>query len=111
TIVDVGANIGAAAVFLLHLFPESRVIAVEPAPGNFDVLQKNLAPYGDRAAIVPAAVWPTPTKVQLQRGFRDGRDWSIQVRPAEAGTVEGITVNQLLERFHLKGIELLKIDI
>jgi FkbM family methyltransferase len=115
TIVDIGANIGAAAVAFLHQFPKARLIAVEPAAGNFAVLQQNLAPFADRAVAVHAAVWPTPARLQLHGGFRDSLDWSFQVRPAQdisaEPSVEGITIPQLLEQQRIDGIDLLKIDI
>jgi FkbM family methyltransferase len=115
TILDVGANIGAAAVYLLHLFPDAKLIAIEPAPGNFAVLQKNLASYQGRATAVPAALWSSETNLQIQRGaFRDGLDWSIQVKPADpatSATVPGITMPQLLASQNLDQIDLLKIDI
>jgi FkbM family methyltransferase len=98
-------------VFFLHLFPQSRIVAVEPAPGNLAVLEKNLAPYGARAHVVRAAVWPTAASLQIERGFRDGLDWSLQVRPAETGTVPGVTVPRILERHHLGHVDLLKVDI
>ena len=43
TIVDVGANIGASAVFFKHRYPEARLLAFEPVPSNFAMLQKNTA--------------------------------------------------------------------
>jgi FkbM family methyltransferase len=110
TIVDAGANVGAASVFLLDLFPQARLVAIEPAAGNLAVLEKNLAHYGNRATVVRGAVWPSATKLEIDRGYRDGLDWSIRVRPGE-GEVEGITVPQLMERQRLDPIDLLKIDI
>lgn len=53
--IDLGAHIGSASVLLLSRNPDLRVIAVEPLPGNVDILAQNLAPYGERAVIVAAA--------------------------------------------------------
>jgi FkbM family methyltransferase len=41
-IVDAGANIGASSVFFAMVFPESRIVAVEPEPANFALLCANV---------------------------------------------------------------------
>lgn len=113
-IVDVGANIGAASVMLLTLFPQAKVIAIEPEPGNVAMLERNLAPYGERAVVIQAALWPTAEPLQVVRHhYRDKLDWSNQVKPADntASTVPGITMQEILEMQKLTSIELLKIDI
>lgn len=56
-IVDVGGHIGAFAYACL-IRGAGKVITCEPEPGNVELLQKNLARFGDRVEIIPAAVWP-----------------------------------------------------
>jgi FkbM family methyltransferase len=56
-IVDVGGHIGAFAYACL-IRGAGKVITCEPEPGNLELLRKNLARFGDRVEIVPAAVWP-----------------------------------------------------
>jgi FkbM family methyltransferase len=47
TVVDIGANIGYfALVYLSQSRPAGAVIAIEPHPGNFSLLQKNIALNG-----------------------------------------------------------------
>ena len=46
-IVDVGANIGASAVFFKTRYPRARIYAFEPVPSNFDLLQRNTAEFRD----------------------------------------------------------------
>jgi hypothetical protein len=59
-IIDCGANVGYASAYFLSRFPGSHVIAVEPDPGNFELLKANLAPYGNRCRLVNSAVWSKP---------------------------------------------------
>jgi FkbM family methyltransferase len=40
-IVDAGANIGASAVWFAVSFPKSKIVVIEPAPGNCDLLKRN----------------------------------------------------------------------
>ena len=47
-VIDCGANAGFSTSYLLSQFPQSTVLAVEPDPGNFAALRKNVLPYGER---------------------------------------------------------------
>ncbi|KAE8159363.1 S-adenosyl-L-methionine-dependent methyltransferase [Aspergillus tamarii] len=42
-IVDVGANIGLFSLHMKEKYPDSKIIAFEPAPENFEALNRNLA--------------------------------------------------------------------
>jgi FkbM family methyltransferase len=44
-IVDIGANIGAASVYLHTQYPEARILAVEPSAAAFALLKQNTAPF------------------------------------------------------------------
>lgn len=45
TIIDVGANIGIAAVYFACAYPNARILAFEPAPYCFDVLAANVRSF------------------------------------------------------------------
>jgi FkbM family methyltransferase len=117
TILDLGANVGYASAYFLSRYPGCNVVAVEPDPGNYAVCCRNLAPFGERAKVVHAAAWVERARLVLERGvFRDGRDWTTQVRTAvtaeqESGGIEAYDVPTLLGLFHVSEIDLLKIDI
>ena len=61
-IIDVGGHIGAFAIACL-MRGAGKVITCEPEPGNVELLRKNLARFGDRVEIIPAAVWPADVPV------------------------------------------------
>ena len=46
-IIDCGANIGLFAIKMKNKFPETQIIAIEPDPDNFQMLQNNLLKYKD----------------------------------------------------------------
>jgi FkbM family methyltransferase len=114
-VIDCGANVGYASAWLLSRFPDCHVIAIEPEAGNFALLQQNLAPYGSRARAIQAAVWPTQTHLRIsETPFGDGREWSYQVRPCEAGepgSIPAIDLGTLLAESGLSAISILKVDI
>jgi FkbM family methyltransferase len=114
-VVDCGANIGCSAAFFLSQFPGCKVIALEPDPGNFEVLERNMQWYGDRAILLRNALWSHDTGLVLSRGrYRDNADWSTQVRTANAGEapdVDAISMQTLFSRFQMSRIHILKVDI
>ena len=110
-IVDAGANIGTASVVLLNAYPEASLIALEPDPGNFAVLARNLEYYGRRAVCLQKALWHEPATLTSHRDFRDGGEWSIQVRPSASGAIEATTLQSLMDQYRLPSIDILKMDI
>lgn len=55
-VLDVGANTGLFSALVLQMFPDSRVIAIEPDADNLELLTLNTAKWRDRVQIVPAAL-------------------------------------------------------
>ncbi len=119
TIVDAGANIGLASLYLAAAFPDSRILAVEPDPDNFRMLVSNVRPLGERIECIQAAYWPTEERLELDpEPFRDDREWSRTVRPAASvpgagtpGTVPVVTPSAAEARLGGQGVDLLKMDI
>lgn len=108
-IVDCGANVGYSSAYFLSRFPDASLIAVEPFPANADLCRRNLAPYGDRAKVLQAAVWGADTDLVLDN-VHASHEWAVTVRPAEAGetaAVRGLSLPSLTDG----DIDLLKIDI
>ena len=114
-IIDCGANIGCTSAYLLGRFPNSRLVAVEPDSGNIKLCRTNLRPFGDRARSVQAGVWPRDGLLRIERGgFRDGREWSFQVRECAVGEeaeVGAVSISTLLLQEGVKRIDILKVDV
>lgn len=114
-IVDCGANVGFASVFLLSHFPRASLFALEPDPANFEILQRNLAPYGSRAHAELAGVWSHETLLRIEeRPYRGGGAWARQVRecaPGEASDIRALDIPSILTRSGRERISILKMDI
>jgi FkbM family methyltransferase len=72
-IVDGGANIGLSVLYLKRRFPRSRIVAFEPDPALFEVLERNVA----RAALadvelVPKALWSSDGELAFAADGADG---------------------------------------
>lgn len=118
-IVDAGANIGMASVFFANRYPEAKIIAIEPEERNFNIMQKNLAPYPN-VSCVRAALWNSDKSLTIEdpgldkQGF--GQYWGFQtVEQGSAASrgqeVDGITVDELMSRFGIEYIDFFKVDI
>lgn len=111
-IVDCGANIGISAYYFLHCYPNARVIAVEPDPENYALCRHNLAPFGVRAVVLRAAVWPENRRLRIAPASVRLGAWALRVEPWDAGDVEGLTIREILHRAGADGpIDLLKMDV
>jgi FkbM family methyltransferase len=113
--VDCGAGVGYASAYLLTRFPAAKVIAVEPDPNKFSVLQANLAAYGDRCRTLCAAIWSEPAKLVLVETISGPRGhWRHRVRPAkdeEAASVTGQDLEALLRESGFERISILRINV
>ena len=82
-IIDAGANIGLASIYLLRRFPLARVIAIEPDRENFEIAKHNLRMLSARCRLVHGAVWSAAGALGVRRGtFGDGRHWATADRAA-----------------------------
>ena len=85
----------------LSRFPYSKVMAVEPDAANNKTLQRNLAPHGDRVQLYNCDIWSKSVDLMIEApGYRDGRDWTRQVRKCAAGEhphIQAITIDDLID--------------
>jgi hypothetical protein len=78
-----------------------------PTPGNASLCARNLAPFGDRAVVLEAALWSENTWLTFDAGTREvGAEAGVQIRPlrrGEAGTVHGVDVPTALAQAGMSG--------
>jgi FkbM family methyltransferase len=116
-VLDLGANVGFSAAYFLSIFPQARIVAVEPDSGNLAVCKANLAPYGSRALLLHGAVWSRTSTLQLVKGtFGDGREWATQVceldeQEQPSMGVQAWDIDSLIEMSGGDIVDLLKVDI
>ena len=114
-ILDCGAYAGYSAVYFLSRFPRCRVIAVEPDPANFELLRRNVAPFGDRVRTLRAALWSHEARLKMCEGARGpGSEWGRRVRecaPGEDADLAATDVGALLRESGYSSISVLKVDI
>ncbi len=105
-IIDAGAHIGLAAIFLSSKYPDAKIVAVEPDTGNFRALQMNVRRFPNISAI-HAGLWSHETTLKISNPSAD--TWSFRV--SEGGGIRAVTIGSILSAFDAPGVDLLKLDI
>ncbi len=114
-IVDAGGYIGITGLYFHKLFPDARIIVLEPNSESFSLLKNNI----DRNRVetitaIQAGLWGADERLVAAEKFRDGRAWAFSLQPgteSQQNAVEGITLETLRQQFNIDSIDLLKIDI
>ncbi|ENX56505.1 MULTISPECIES: FkbM family methyltransferase [Acinetobacter] len=115
-IVDAGANIGLTSIYFSEKFPNTTIIALEPERNNFNLLCENIKNYPN---IIPleAALWDKNTRINLCNAGLG--DWGFMTEDLNHESknmkiehdVQAFTVNDILSKYNLDKIDILKIDI
>ena len=112
SILDAGANIGAASLALGSRFPAASILAVEPEHSNFKLLSKNARAWGNGSNItlIEGAVWHESGSLNLQDPAHG--KWGFRVSAGGGGTsVPAFSIDDLARRAGVEAFDLVKIDI
>ncbi len=115
TIVDAGANIGLTTIYLKHYFQHAKVLSLEPSEetylrmvANFDLNELT------NIQCIRKGIWSESKKLGFDKDFRDRQDWSYRltdVNHTNTGTIEVLSVKDLMRINNIDQIDLFKIDI
>jgi FkbM family methyltransferase len=120
SILDVGANIGCAALYFCHRFPRADIYCVEPEESNYARLELNIGINpGRNIRSLRAALSTAPGRLQLSDDFRDRKEWGARFveigpgrsAPARSQSVESIDIHELASKSAFDQVDLLKVDI
>ena len=109
-ILDIGANIGSFTIVAARLFPNAKVIAVEPEPSNIQLLKKNIAINNlTNVEVVECAVSDKAGTAEL---FLDAARNSAHsfLKDIGAGGREGSIIVPTVTLSHFGKIDAMKID-
>jgi len=113
TILDVGAHVGTAARFFSTLYPNARIVCIEPTPESFALLTRNTRhlPQIERHQVAFAK---SPGVIRIWRGqHSSGQNSAL---PNEANSphffdASGVDPLHFCREHNLHEISILKIDI
>jgi FkbM family methyltransferase len=110
-IIDAGANVGFSPIWFKRMFPKSKVLAIEPEKENFKVLSKNISGIQGITAL-ENALWFEQTSLTISNPSSDS--WGFRLNTADScneNRIETITIQNLITKYSIDQIDLLKIDI
>jgi FkbM family methyltransferase len=112
--IDAGANVGYTTVYFSQLYNFDKIFAIEPSIENIKILKQNIEKLYNLKNITvyqKALAHTENSTFNIDKSFRDQKDWSIATVEDPSGNIEGITINEIITSNNLKHITLLKIDI
>jgi FkbM family methyltransferase len=114
-IFDVGANIGAAAVYFAARYPEAKVYCFEPLPENIELLRKNVAPFGDRVTVIPVGLGETPGSFTYRlsddpANFGGGTFHNVGCADGDTVELPVTTLTDFCREQRIDKIDVMKID-
>lgn len=110
-IIDAGANIGLVSACLANRFPNSRIVALEIDPANFQLLQRNCSAY-PQITPLKAGFWSH--RAHLAVVNPEAAAWAFQtceVDEGYSGAIPAMGVSDLMKELGWPRVDLLKIDI
>jgi FkbM family methyltransferase len=110
TIIDGGANIGLFSIQIKNIFPNSKIICVEPDLDNFCQLKKNLNFYSN-IFYENTGLWHHDTKLKIHDKYDSGKWGMVVEEDNKEGTVDAISINTLIKKYEIDYIDVLKLDI
>ena len=114
-IIDAGANIGLSCIYFKNNYPEAKIIAIEPEKSNCNLFLKNTSRYPDiilleGALLNESNIETTITNLTDEKySFRIDR--SKKAKKLDDSSVISYSINQLIERYNIENINILKLDI
>jgi FkbM family methyltransferase len=114
TVVDLGGNIGAAAVYFATRWPDAQVVVAEPDPDAFGRLERNTSAF---AAVRPLRVAVAESEGEAQL-YRSGYSLTSSLVPGGPGSassetirVSTLTLDALVDRHCGGRVDLVKFDV
>lgn len=111
-ILDCGANVGYSAAYFSNKYPKAKIIAVEPEPDNFKMLQYNTHFY-ENVQCIRSALWNKEGYIKILPDM-PGNTLAFMTEdttPDDPEALKTTTISKLLADSGFDEIDLLKIDI
>jgi FkbM family methyltransferase len=114
TVLDIGGNIGLAAVYFARRWPEADIFTVEPLPENYELLRQNVAPYTTihpyRLALGTESGRMTMHRSVLETNYGGASMYHVEVNHHDSVVVDVERVHDFFIRHDLTAVDLIKID-
>jgi FkbM family methyltransferase len=112
-IIDAGANIGCATLYLHSYFPEATIVCIEPEKTNFDLLCQNikLNNIQNKVYCVQKALWNELKELELRRVDYSHDGFHVMTEGITHEIIDKVSTCTIPELCKENQIDILKIDI
>jgi FkbM family methyltransferase len=111
TVLDLGANVGFATVYLARRLPGARFCCVEPSARSLPLLRENLRRNVGAATAIRAAAVGEPGPRRVVEGAYGGLTRVLSASDRSGEDVPGMTVSELLDAAGFQRADFVKVDI
>lgn len=111
-LIDCGGNVGFATRWFARIFPEARIVVVEPNEQNFKMLTMNTEHLGDRVIRLKGGIWNTSARLMITNP--DAGSAAFRVKELDLSDSEGLrayTINEICDMQGASAPFIVKLDI
>jgi len=114
-IFDVGANIGATALYYATVYPQAHIYCFEPLPENLELLRKNTACYSDRITVLPVGLGDHEGVFDYHRSndpanLGGGTFFGVGCNPQRSIKLQVRTMASVCRELEIKSVDVFKLD-
>jgi FkbM family methyltransferase len=113
TILDIGANVGATAVYFHAAYPTAKIFCYEPSLENYQCLKENTKYFPNQIQAFHYGLFNQDDEVPLYQGATNTAQNSV-MKSGETSQISEViqlrNVKEELQRLNLSDISILKID-
>jgi FkbM family methyltransferase len=113
TIIDGGANIGLASVYLKNRYTDASIFSVEPDNSNFKMLLMNTKQYKN-IVCYNNGIWNKKTNLKIINTNAGNESFVVaemKVAISEKESISAITISDIIKQNGIAKLDLLKLDI
>jgi FkbM family methyltransferase len=112
TIIDVGANFGAATVWFATRAPQARIISIEPGAAARELLDSNLVRNGltDRVQVMAVALGSERRRAQFEEAEMSIQSHLVKGATEGPGNVAVIRLDDVFREAGIERADIVKID-
>ena len=110
-IIDGGGNVGLGALYFANVYPDAKIVSVEPESDNYTMLVENTKAY-DNIHAIQSGIWNKSTYLKIKdTGLGN---WGFVVEECDkedAETFRALSIADIMTQYQAEEIDILKLDI
>ncbi len=112
-VIDIGAHHGAYAIVLGKILQKTggRIIAIEPNPLSFAVLERNVSLNGLNDTVYCERVAVSDRAGEIHISMHDVQSQISDQQSSESVSVDMVTLSFLMEKYKIDSVDVLQIDV